>query len=634
MTKGTQEEQDLAFDLVKYAYHSTGFEYTPFSFVQQIPTTFWTDDFGRTRADRGLVDSTGRTYNEYLQTADDYIRNTPLYVNPQSITEKFSEKGGGTIANSFIHQFLRNNFDREGLVKTVTRKSKGAVYIKGIGNKPGYVVIKAGRFSTFTSLECGLVTYVNRYNTNLKKNELFIFSHVMEGHGIYNRVEPVGSTNFLKIYNANGVIEGDWLERNKKTKAGKVLHPGFNREKSSFKANIDALQNQAENTAQVNPLINQQKKEDVSGGALQKLSDRNNLNEVRYDSLGNELELAGVEIVRKEDGSTYNEFNTVKEAKAAFEKLSLQQTGQPAAEVTAIQQDSGVELQEKDLNFKKGELETFTLFNGTEVKGTSIIIENQPNVDLFTYRKKGYGWAVIDNKSKKQFPLSEFFNGGSSTKNEILDALHRDIVKYSKNRKGNSIKALESIGFNFNKPTQQASEVGQSDIDSLLSKEKTIKIGRYTPSARFSDRVSGENVNLEVEDALSAIVSFTKGPINKKQISELNEVLDLFSPVLSIEKIDSLIYKYENEVANFTKILEGLNRIKQNKQSKPAQQTSGPAAGGLASLASESKAEITQNELDKINENIKKAGFSGIYSMEKFKNLSLENQLKVRECYG
>ena len=59
-----------------------------------------------------------------------------------------------------------------------------------------------------------------------------------------------------------------------------------------------------------------------------------------------------------------------------------------------------------------------------------------------------------------------------------------------------------------------------------------------------------------------------------------------------------------------------------------------PAAGGLASLASESKGEITQNELDKINENIKKAGFKDTYSMEKFKKLSLQNQLKVRECYG
>ena len=124
-------------------------------------------------------------------------------------------------------------------------------------------------------------------------------------------------------------------------------------------------------------------------------------------------------------------------------------------------------------------------------------------------------------------------------------------------------------------PTQQTSEVEvkKVDIDNLLSKESTIKIGRYTPSARFSDRVSGENVNLEIEDALSAIVSFTRGPISSKQISQLNEVLDLFAPILTLKKIDGLISKYENEIANFTEIIEGLNRIKQDKISKQAQQT-------------------------------------------------------------
>ena len=134
-------------------------------------------------------------------------------------------------------------------------------------------------------------------------------------------------------------------------------------------------------------------------------------------------------------------------------------------------------------------------------------------------------------------------------------------------------------------------EVKKADIDNLLSKEKTIKIGRYTPSARFSDRVLGENVNLEVEDALASIVSFTRGPISKEQISQLNEVLDLFSPVLSIYKIDGLIYKYENEVANFTEIIEGLNRIKQDKISQPTQQTS------------EVEAPI-ENNIDKINTEI------------------------------
>ena len=128
-----------------------------------------------------------------------------------------------------------------------------------------------------------MVTYVKRYNKNLKKNELFRFSQVIEGTAIYNRVEPLGTTNFLKVFNANGAIEGDWLERTKRPKAGKVLHSGFAKEKASFKANIGTLQDQVDNTTTVKPLVNQQNKENVSGGALQKLSDRNDLNQVSME---------------------------------------------------------------------------------------------------------------------------------------------------------------------------------------------------------------------------------------------------------------------------------------------------------------------------------------------------------------
>jgi len=430
MTRGTKEEQDLAFDLVKYAYHSTGFEYTPYSFVQQIPTAFWTDNFGRDRADRGLVDAKGRTYNEFLSVADDYIRNTPLYINPQSITEKFSEKGGGQVANNFIHQFLRNNFDRDGFVKSVTGKSRGAAYIKGRGNKPGYIAITASRFSPFASFGDGMVTYVKRYNKNLKKNELFRFSQVIEGTAIYNRVEPLGTTNFLKVFNANGAIEGDWLERTKRPKAGKVLHSGFAKEKASFKANIGTLQDQVDNTTTVKPLVNQQNKENVSGGALQKLSDRNDLNQVSMEV---------------------------------------------SASKAPTQQSSGYEIE--------------VFFNDTG------------ETETVSYYEKG---------------------------------------------------------------------------------------GKY----------------------------FARYPYNSAQMAEPGNPLD--GKIVEITKEDFI--KKPNNLRGNEKIIKTT--------------TTQPAAGGLASLASESKGEITQNELNKINENIKKAGFKDTYSMEKFKKLSLQNQLKVRECYG
>ena len=60
-----------------------------------------------------------------------------------------------------------------------------------------------------------------------------------------------------------------------------------------------------------------------------------------FDSEGNELELYGTEILRKEDGSTYEEFDTVEEAQKAFDELkqqSQQASATTSAQPTAIQQ--------------------------------------------------------------------------------------------------------------------------------------------------------------------------------------------------------------------------------------------------------------------------------------------------------
>jgi hypothetical protein len=94
----------------------------------------------------------------------------------------------------------------------------------------------------------------------------------------------------------------------------------------------------------------------------------------------------------------------------------LKQAGEVPTPVQPAQQTSEVkEIKKEDLSFKKGKLETFTLDSEEEVKGTSIIIEGQPNVDLFAHRVKG-GWQVIDNNSKKSFPLSLFSGGLAGTK--------------------------------------------------------------------------------------------------------------------------------------------------------------------------------------------------------------------------
>ena len=168
-------------------------------------------------------------------------------------------------------------------------------------------------------------------------------------------------------------------------------------------------------------------------------------------------------------------------------KESEENTRNSQENVVPLQQSSEMEVSEKDLSFKKGKLETFTLSNKEEVKGTSILIEGQPNVDLFAYRVKGAGWTIIDNKSKSRFPLSSLFDGFAGTRGEVLEALHKDIEKYSKEE--SSKKMLESIGFNFGKPTQQSSEVENS----------------FTPTSETEDMVNDfTNVSItSVEDSFN-----------------------------------------------------------------------------------------------------------------------------------
>lgn len=180
-----------------------------------------------------------------------------------------------------------------------------------------------------------------------------------------------------------------------------------------------------------------------------------------------------------------------------------------------------------------------------------------------------------DSKSKDRgytMPLSAYLQlqegdpaGAIVVKKVIIDTETGEVV-------------IEFLGFHGNlsifvtpfevkgqpSPAQQASDVKQSDIDNLLSKEKTIKIGRYTPSGKFSDRVSGENLFLEVIDALNSIVSFSR-TISSEQIKQIDEVLDLFAPVLSIKTIDRIIAKYEEEDANFLEVLDRLNKLKQKE---------------------------------------------------------------------
>ena len=132
-------------------------------------------------------------------------------------------------------------------------------------------------------------------------------------------------------------------------------------------------------------------------------------------------------------------------------------TGQTGVEVVEQKVEPGTQLlnsvylSRESFSFKKGKLDTFKLSDNSEVKGTSIIIDGQPDVDLFVFKNGGKGWKVIDTKSRGFFQLQTdeiTYKGHVNKKSQVLDALSKNINKYA--TREDSKKVLESLGFKNN----------------------------------------------------------------------------------------------------------------------------------------------------------------------------------------
>jgi hypothetical protein len=163
-----------------------------------------------------------------------------------------------------------------------------------------------------------------------------------------------------------------------------------------------------------------------------------------------------------------------------------------------IQPVEEITISPEDITFKSNKLETFERVAGLEpVKGYSLVIKNQPNVDLFTFKDKA-GWQIIDNVSKNKLPLRDFLSGDAGTKNEITEALSNSLNYYIK--KEYNKKILEEIGFNFISGTTQPSTgvkvISNSKVDYtrnlVENNPRTLYI--FTDN---TDRTSGNNPNVE-----------------------------------------------------------------------------------------------------------------------------------------
>lgn len=325
---GTEEDIKLARNLVRYAFFQSGFEFNSSSFLHLVPVSFWAE----------LKNENGQSFNDYLRAAGNTIRNLDENGQPIELPKNNSGETQWQEYNlRFLQQYARNNA-KSSIFKSIDINSKTS---PGKLNKDGTLTLTVPEavsdYYTYTESDQSkdFVSFIKFYDSKgnlkfftLKNEDAKKGEFITEGRQrttTYVPLETLGTPSFLKEYDYFSNIPFSVMK-------GKSYTPEYQSSRSSAFVN---------NTPKhKNPDGGEITYEEKADGSIS-FPPPQPTAEVRYDSLGNELELAGDEIVRKEDGSTYEEFDTVEEAKAAFEKLSLQPNAKETStpEIKALEEE-------------------------------------------------------------------------------------------------------------------------------------------------------------------------------------------------------------------------------------------------------------------------------------------------------
>lgn len=175
----------MAFDLVKYTYFANGYGYGPFSFANLIPVKFWTDQF---QIENNILDNKGRTFNKFLKAGLD---KDFLKVDPVSF-------------DRFVKQFVQNNANKEGFVKTVKAKNIKSILPKAILNveERDYEYTKAAKEDTLGIIKTAKGSLI--INKSKNKNLLFTETRNNSSGELVKEQKPV---RFIKIYTTKGKYE-------------------------------------------------------------------------------------------------------------------------------------------------------------------------------------------------------------------------------------------------------------------------------------------------------------------------------------------------------------------------------------------------------------------------------------------
>ena len=203
LKNGSNEEKQLAKDLVRYTFYSAGFNFAPTSFYHIVPVSFF----------RNLTDSKGNTFDAYLK---------------QKIDEsKYRINNGNAYLINFKEQYIRNYFQKLSFVKKAiyedaNRKNVTSVIYSDYKNnrptpsaQPTKIIINLDSKTDLLKKSGDDVTprqYIkHKYGAN---NYLFKFDRFEEGNAIYTRLEHLGlkikDVGSLEFDINNGALESAW----------------------------------------------------------------------------------------------------------------------------------------------------------------------------------------------------------------------------------------------------------------------------------------------------------------------------------------------------------------------------------------------------------------------------------------
>jgi hypothetical protein len=167
------------------------------------------------------------------------------------------------------------------------------------------------------------------------------------------------------------------------------------------------------------------------------------------------------------------------------------------------------------LSFKSNKLEDIVDISGKTVRGYSIIIEGQPNVDLKTFKTKS-DWIVIDNKSKKFLPISFYWDGLIPQKNSILSALKEELEK--RLQQSSALPILKGIGFDLSLKSPKT-QVIKPGVEELFDSKPELANAIYE-ALGFENSLEEVNHYTKINPIDFDFSNFQRGKLNISQYGD------------------------------------------------------------------------------------------------------------------